>query len=154
MERGPVVKHALRTLWLGALVSVVPLGAAAAERSLVLITSTASRTASLDVIEVRKLFLGLPVMRGGAPVHPVCNVSDPQIQEAFLQYVVSMSQSAYDRRILSLVNNQGRPPAEELASVTALLARLESDPQAVSYAWSTDVAGKPRIRILRVLWQG
>jgi len=126
---------------------------AAAERALVLIASTGSAVEHLDPIEIRKLFLGIPVLRNGAPLRPVCNMTDERIQEVFLQYVVAMSQSAYDRRILSQVNNAGRARPLELRSRAAVLATIYADRQAVSYVWLADVAGNPRIRILRVLWK-
>ena len=126
---------------------------AAAERSLVLIVAADSPVEHLESIEVRKLFLGLPVLRSDAPLRPICNMSDDRIDEVFLQYVVAMSQSAYDRRILELVNTQGRPRPLELRSRDAVLAALYADRRAVSYAWLTDVAGNPRIRVLRVLWK-
>lgn len=126
---------------------------AAAERTLVLIVAADSPVEHLDPIEVRKLFLGLPVIRNEAPLRPVCNVADEQIQEVFLQYVVAMSQAAYDRRILTLVNSQGRPRPLELRSQDAVVATLYADRRAVSYAWLADVAGNARIRVLRVLWK-
>jgi hypothetical protein len=152
MERGAVVRFLRNTFVLLVLsLAVAPVGAA--ERELVLIVSSASPVEHLDPIEIRKLFLGLPVLRGGVPLRPVCNVSDERIQEVFLQYVVAMSQSAYDHRILSLVNTQGRARPLELRSREAVLATLSADRQAVSYAWLSDVAGNPHVRILRVLWK-
>ncbi len=64
-----------------------------------------------------------------------------------------MTQWAYDQRILSQVNNQGRPLPLELKSLDTVLRTLEADPLAVSFAWLKDVAGNPRLRIVRVLWQ-
>jgi hypothetical protein len=141
----------LKALALLLLVLAAPLGAA--ERSLVLIVAADSPVEHLDSIEVRKLFLGLPVLRNDDALRPVCNVSDDRIQEVFLQYVVAMTQGAYDRRILALVNTQGRPRPLELRSRDAVVAMLYADRRAVSYAWLTDVAGNPRIRVLRVLWK-
>jgi hypothetical protein len=127
--------------------------APAAQRVLVLIAASNSPADHLDPVEIRKLFLGVPVLRNSLPLRPVCNTSDGRIQEVFLQYVVAMSQSAYDRRILSLVNTQGRPRPLELRSREAVITTISADPQAVSYAWLSDVAGNPRIRVLRVLWR-
>jgi hypothetical protein len=151
MERSAVVMRRRRILGILLLMLATPLGAA--ERELVLIAGPGGAVEHLDPIEIRKLFLGLPVLRGGMPLRPVCNTSDERIQEVFLQYVVAMSQSAYDRRILSLVNTQGRVRPLELHTRDAVLATLYADRQAVSYAWLSDISGNPRIRILRVLWK-
>ena len=63
-----------------------------------------------------------------------------------------MTQWAYDQRILSQVNTQGRPLPLELESLNAVLHTLEADPLAVSFAWLKDVADNPRLRIVQVLW--
>ena len=127
--------------------------AIAGERAVVLVVSAASPVQHLDSIEVRKLFLDFPVTVEKRLLHPVGNFSDPELRDVFLQYVVAMTQSAYDRRILSQVNNQGRPLPLELESLNTVLRTLEADPQAVSFAWLKDVVGNHRLRIVRVLWQ-
>jgi hypothetical protein len=130
---------------------VVP--AIAGEREVVLVVSVASPVERLDSIQVRKLFLDFPVIVGNRSLHPVDNFSDPELRDAFLQNVVAMTQWAYDQRILSQVNNQGRPLPLELESLNSVLRTLEADPLAVSFAWLKDVVDNPRLRIVRVLWQ-
>lgn len=124
----------------------------AADRVAVLVVSTDSPLTTLEPIELRKLFLGLPVLRGGRPLRPVRNVSDEQLSQVFLQHVVAMSQTAYDRRILSQVLQQGRPRPQEIKSREQLMQALAADPLAVSYVWMKDVPPTARIRIVRVLW--
>lgn len=149
MERGTAVKRWLHLVLLLSLVAVSP---ASRARTLVLIASSDAPEQSIDVIAVRKLFLGLPVSFEGVALHPLLNVSEPTINDAFLQYIVSMSESAYDRHILSLFNTRGQPRPPQFTSVPLLLAHLESDRRAVSYAWQEDVGTNPGIKILRVLW--
>lgn len=149
MERSPVVK---RWLHLALLLSLVAVSPDSRARTLVLIASSVAPEQTLDALAMRKLFLGLPVSIDGAALHPLRNVSEPTIDDAFLQYVVSMSESAYDRHILSLFNTRGQPRPPQFSSVPMLLAHLENDPRAVSYAWKEDVVTDPRIKVLRVLW--
>jgi hypothetical protein len=126
--------------------------AIAGERAVVLVVSAASPVERLGSIEVRKLFLDFPVIVGSRSLHPVDNFSDPELRDMFLQNVVAMTQWAYDQRILSQVNTQGRPLPLELESLNAVLHTLEADPLAVSFAWLKDVADNPRLRIVQVLW--
>jgi len=127
-------------------------GAHAAERQVVLVVSATSPVQQLDPIEVQKLFLGLPVVRDDHALRPVRNVSDDQLTNIFLQYVVAMSQSAYDRRILTQVLQQGRPRPAELRTSRQLIEALAADRYAVSYMWLRDVPANPHMRVLRVLW--
>jgi hypothetical protein len=126
--------------------------ASASSQSVVLVVRADSPVADLESVAVRKLFLGVPVLVNGRPLHPIRNRSDARLDQIFLQEIAAMSQSAYDRQILIGVNRQGWLRPEEVDSQTRVLERLLSDPNAVSFMWQRDVANNPRIRVIRVLW--
>lgn len=123
-----------------------------ASQTVVLVVRWDSAVTTLDSVSVRKLFLGVPVLVNGTPLHPVRNRSDTLLDEVFLQQIVAMSQSAYDRQILIGVNRQGWLRPTELASTPRVLDALYGDPNAISFMWLRDVAHEPRIRVVRVLW--
>ena len=127
-------------------------GGHAGPDTVVLVVSSESRVENLSPIEVRKLFLGFPVLVDGALLHPLRNRSDPRLDPIFFQQIVAMSDEAYDRQILIGVNRQGRLPPVELRNRERVLQALYSDPRAVSFVWLRDVAQDPRIRVIRVLW--
>ena len=124
-----------------------------AEQTMVLIVGHDSPVTHLDVIEVRKLFLGLTVFNNGRQLRPLDNRSDDRLHQAFLQNVLAMPERAYERRLLSLALQQGAHRPEMFESTAALLNDLAGDPSAVSIAWATDVAQDTHIRVLRVLWR-
>ena len=121
-------------------------------QSVVLVVGSESSVADLDPVTVRKLFLGLPVLINGHPLHPLRNRSDQRLDPIFLQQIVAMSQSAYDRQILIGVNRQGWLRPVEVTSRPRLLESLYSDASAVSFMWLHDVERDPKIRVIRVLW--
>jgi len=118
----------------------------------VLVVRADSPVRELDSVSVRKLFLGRPVLVNGSPLHPLRNRSDALLDEIFLQQIVGLSQSSYDRQMLIGVNRQLalRPP--EYSSVAGLVSALTADPNAVSFMWLRDVGHNPNIRVIRVLW--
>jgi hypothetical protein len=124
----------------------------AADRQVVLVVSADSTVQQLEPVEVQKLFLGFPVVRDNHALRPVRNLGDDQLSNVFLQYVVAMSQSAYDRRILTQVLQQGRSRPLELKTSAQVIQVLAADRFAVSYMWLRDVPTTPRLRVLRVLW--
>lgn len=124
----------------------------AGQQTVVLVVRADSTVSDLDSIAVRKLFLGFPVLISGNPLHPVRNRSDEQLDEIFLQQIVAMSQSAYDRQVLVGLNRQGSIRPVEVTSTTRALQDLYDDPSAVSFMWLRDVAHNPRVRVIRVLW--
>ena len=75
---------------------------------LVLIVSADSKVEQLDSLEVRKLFLGLTVTYNGDRLRPVLDEADARVKEIFLQNIVSMSDTTYDRSLLRLALIQGQ----------------------------------------------
>jgi hypothetical protein len=123
-----------------------------AAEELVLIVSARSNVDQLDSPLVRRLFLGLTVTQHGNRLRPVLNEADPEIKELFLQNIVSMSDSTYDRYVLRLALAQGRTQPTVYRNNAELINAVAADPAVVGYVWARDVAHDPRVRILRVAW--
>lgn len=150
MELRAAVKRLPALLATLLLLGAVP--AHAGDRSMVLIVSADSPVTHLDAIDVRKLFLGLSVIRNDLSLRALDNRSDDRLRQAFLQNVVAMPEAAYEKRVLAIMLQQGAHRPQPFATTPALLAAVAADPAAVSVAWSTDVAQDRRLRVLRVLW--
>ncbi len=150
MERGNSVSKIAAAAVLVALLAAS--GTASAADQLVLIVSADSKVEQLDSLEVRKLFLGLTVIHNGDRLRPVLDEADPRVKEIFLQNIVSMSDSTYDRSVLRLALIQGQIKPIAYKDIDLLIKAVIADPTAVSYTWAKDVAHDPRIKILRVLW--
>jgi hypothetical protein len=134
---------------------VLLLGAALpafAGEQLVLIVAADSKIDQLDSSLVRKLFLGLTVTQQGSRLRPVLNEADAQIKELFLQNIVSMSDSTYDRYVLRLALLQGRTQPMVYTSTAQLINAVAADPAVVGYVWARDIAHVTRVRVLRVVW--
>ena len=121
-----------------------------ASQSVVLVVRADSPVTELDSVTVRKLFLGLPVLVNGTPLRPLRNRSEPFLDEIFLQHIVAMSQSSYDRQMLIGVNRQLSLRPVEFTREADLEAALRADPNAVSFMWRQDVGNS--LRVIRVLW--
>lgn len=119
----------------------------------VLVASVASTIESLDAVDLRRLFLGIPVLRGAVSYHALRNGSDERLRQIFLQNLVSMSESNYERRLLALALEQGRASPPVYADQGRLLAAVAADPGAISYAWESAVLRDGRYKILRVIWE-
>ena len=142
----------MRRLLLIALLLCLVAPARPASQEVVLVVRADSPVTDLDSVSVRKLFLGLPVLVNGTPLHPLRNRSDPLLDEIFLQQVVAMSQSSYDRQMLIGVNRQLSLRPTEYTHVAEVSAALSADPYAVSFMWNRDVGHNSRLRVIRVLW--
>jgi hypothetical protein len=150
VERGNSVSKIAAAAVLATLLAAS--GTVSAADQLVLIVSADSKVEQLDSLEVRKLFLGLTVIHNGDRLRPVLDEADPRVKEIFLQNIVSMSDSTYDRSVLRLALIQGQIKPIAYKDIDLLIKAVIADPTAVSYTWAKDVAHDSRIKILRVLW--
>ncbi len=128
-------------------------GPPARERAIVLFSTDPDPDMSLATLELRKLYLGFTVRHDGHPLRPVRNRTDATLDAVFLQYVVAMSEEIYQRRLLELSLQQGRPRPIEVTSLDAL-ARAMAAPHGISFAWEADLARIPGAQASRVLWRG
>lgn len=125
---------------------------ASAPQSVVLIVRADSPVADLDSMTVRKLFLGLPVLVNGRPLHPVRNRADARLDQVFLQEIVAMSRTAYDRQTLTGLNRQGWLRPVEVESDEEALDKVRADANAVTFIWQRDLPTHMQVRVIRVLW--
>jgi hypothetical protein len=146
--RRSLIKIVARTLLVLLLGAAIP---AVAGEELVLIVGARS-TIELDSPLVRRLFLGLTVTQHGNRLRPVLNEADAQIKELFLQNIVSMSESTYDRYVLRLALLQGATQPAVYRNAAQLIDVVAADPLVVSYVWARNIAHDPRVRVLRVVW--
>ena len=135
------------------LLSLVTSVSWSADRSVVLAVASNSPIATLDAHDVRLLFLGHTVRVDGRTLIPIRNLTERTIDDVFLQSVVAMSATRYDRYTLRLALQQGRPRPLEITSAMSLMRNLEANPLAVTYMWESDLRVNPRLRVLRVLWR-
>lgn len=153
MERGLAMRFTRRSV-LGMMLASAAhaAGPPARERAIVLFSTEADPDLSLATLELRKLYLGFTVRHDGHLLRPIRNRSDETLDAVFLQYVVSMSEEIYERRLLELSLQQGRPRPIEVNSLDALV-RAMAAPHGVSFAWHSDLARIPGAHLIRVLWR-
>ena len=123
------------------------------DRSIVLFTTEPDPDMSLATLDLRKLYLGFTVRHEGHQLRPIRNRCDETLDAVFLQYVMAMSEEIYERRLLELSLQQGRPRPIEVTSLDELIRAMAVAPHSVSFAWSTDLARIPGAHPIRVLWR-
>ena len=126
----------------------------AASERLVLVAGAQSTLPPLSLVEVRKLFLGKPLIKEGMRIEALRNTSDELLQEVFLQKVIFMSERAYERQLLSNVFREGGQRPSAYKELKSLVAELQTRPAALSYMWAGTAQATPGIKIIGELWTG
>jgi len=123
-------------------------------RRLVLVTDASSGITSLSNSETRRLFLGFPVVKGGHSLEAAINRSDPFLYQVFLQRVVYMSSSVYERHLLTNVIQLGGQRPQAYTDARALISVLRESPGTVSMLWESDAKANGNLIILGEVWHG
>jgi len=130
------------------------LAASGDNRHLVLVTDAATGITSLSTSEIHKLFLGLPVEKGGQSLEAAINHSDPFLYEIFLQKIVYMSSISYDRHLLSNVIQLGGQRPQTYNNTQSLITALKERPGTISVLWDSDVNRTSGLTIIGEVWRG
>lgn len=134
-------------LGLVAALAVAPM-AFAGDARVVIVAGAQSTIRSIAPADVRRMFLGLPIVVDGAEVAPLCNLADTRTHEVFLQKVLFMSAQAYERRMLGKVYREGGSRLREFESSDALLQALLANPRGVTYMLHDAAVATPGVRIV------
>lgn len=121
------------------------------QHTIVLVCSQGSNIASLSPIDIRKLFLGVPVMVDGKPLMPIQNNTDALLTEVFLQKIIFMSEQSYERQLVSRVFRLGGKRPEKYSNSIELVKKLNETPGTLTYMWSEDAID---LKSLGILWSG
>lgn len=155
MERNPTVN--IRRI-LASLCCIVclwmALGHATAgeARRMVLVTGATSYVPALTPAEVRKLFLGIVVVKDGLRIEPLINLTDPRLHQMFLQKIVFMSSYNYEHHLVTHSRQVGDPLPQEYTDPWQLISALRSRPGSVSYMWAKDAQPRMGLKIVQELW--
>lgn len=147
-------RHLLEASTLALLLLCMAQTTLAAERRMVLVCSAQFDLQPLSALEVRRLFLGVPIVKDGRTLEPLRNSTDPVLHEVFLQKIVFLSARNYEYRLISQVFRLGgeRPPT--FTTMAELINAVRTRPGAVTYMWADTALTLPGIRIVEDLWQG
>jgi len=119
----------------------------------VLVAGEKSPIENLSPLELRKVYFGIVVRFDNQIIRPFRNSSDSQLNQIFLQSVVAMTESSYERRLVLLTLKSGRPRPEKFTDQDGLVHALRECPYCISYMWRSDAERSIGIKVIKLLWQ-
>ncbi len=124
------------------------------EGTLVLVSVADLGDGQLTPNQLRRAFLGIPVLVNGENIRALRNTSDPLLNEIFLQKVVYMSEPRYKRQLVSRTFRTGQMHPPDFKVQDDLVHALKSVPGGVSVMWERDANKDPALHVIQVLWKG
>ena len=118
----------------------------------VLVAAELSPVNKTSVLEIRRLFLGLPSSSDNLIQNTIINLSDPVAYKDFLKNIMHMTDRGYRRKIVKRIFRQGGKKVNEIEDIKEIVNYLTNNPYDVSFM-TADVAKKTKgIKVIQVLW--
>lgn len=127
-----------------------PPPATAADR-LVLVSSSKATLRATPLSEVRRTFLGAVHSHEAGAVVPVRNLANARAHELFVNAVLVISVSEYDRRLTARTLQSGLPLIAVARAQKDLERLLAEIPNAVTYVFESELANLPSLRVVQTL---
>ena len=124
------------------------------QRQLVIVASDKSSISNLSQTELRRLFLGVIVIKNGIRIRPICNISSDVLYEVFLQKVIFMSARQYERHLLTRIFRHGGKKPAMYKNTKRIINELETNPNSISFMWEKNVIKTTSIKVIQPLWSG
>lgn len=130
----------------------VPAAETYPDSSVVLVASPGFPPGTLGILELRRLFLGLPVYRGREELTPLINASDKVLYQAFLQKVMFMSEANYQRQLVMRVFRRGGKRPEVFRDPRKLARALRMAPLNITFMTREQVKQLKNVEVVQPLW--
>ncbi len=102
--------------------------------------------------ELQLLFLGYPVKKDGKIIKPLINKTEEGMYLGFLQKIMFMSKTNYERKLVARVFRHGGVRPEQCETRHVLFQKLKAKPGYVTFVASTAVADRDDIQVVQRLW--
>ena len=118
----------------------------------VLVVSESSPVKKANVLEIRRIYLGLPSSADSLIKNPVINSSSQDVYKAFLKNIMHMTEKGYQRKIIKRIFRQGGEKVKEIQSISELVNYLNKNIYDVSFMSESTAKKTKGIKVVQVLW--
>ena len=118
----------------------------------VLVVSESSPVKKTNVLELRRIYLGLTSSANSLIKKTVINSSSQTVYKAFLKNIMHMTEKGYQRKIIKRIFRQGGEKVKEIKSIPELVNYLDKNIYDVSFMSESTAKKTKGIKVIQVLW--
>jgi len=118
----------------------------------VLVVWESSPVQKISVIEIRRIYLGLPSSKESLIKKPVINSSDLAVYKIFLKNIMHMTEKGYQRKIVKRIFRQGGEKVKEVKNLSELINHLKLNINDISFMDPETAKTTKGIKVVQVLW--
>ena len=118
----------------------------------VLVAAQNSQLNKISIIEVRKLYLGLPASKQSGIKQPVINTSDKQVYLSFMNNIMRMTEKSYNRKLIKRIFRQGADKIISIDNNEELVQFILDNPNNVTFMSIEKAKNAKGIKVVQPLW--
>ena len=118
----------------------------------VLVVSDKSSINKISIIEVRKLYLGLPASKVSSIHRPIINKTNNETYQSFLNKIMRMTEKSYKKKLIKRIFRQGSEKIQVESSKENLIQYLRDNPNDVTFMSGEDFKNSKGIKVIQRLW--
>ncbi|MCW9005232.1 MAG: hypothetical protein OQK70_08215 [Gammaproteobacteria bacterium] len=117
-----------------------------------LITGSSSKTTSVSLHDVRRIYLGGTAIEAVNIENPVLNKADHNTYKLFLKNVMHMTEGGYKRKVIKRIFRQGSDKIKAINDLRELDQHFKEHPNDICYISEKDHKHLINTKIIRPLW--
>jgi len=118
----------------------------------VLIAGESSPVHKVSVLEIRRIYLGLPSSPQSLIKTPLINSSNSAVYKAFLKNIMHMTEKGYQRKTVKKIFRQGARKVTNIQSTNKLVEYLKNNLNHISFMDKETADKTQGIKVVQVLW--
>ena len=118
----------------------------------VLVVWESSQVQKTSVLEIRRIYLGLPSSKESLIKKPIMNSSNLATYKIFLKNIMHMTEKGYQRKIVKRIFRQGGEKVKEVKNITELINHLKNNLNDISFMDKETAKKTKGLKVVQVLW--
>lgn len=118
----------------------------------VIVTSKNSDISSMEIKDIRRIFLGLRPINSSQGNTPIINTSNKKSYKLFLKNIMFLTERGYKRKLLKRVFRQGADEITSFDSIKDITTNLKTNPNNFTFMLKKDALTQPDLKVIQALW--
>lgn len=123
-----------------------------ADEGVVVVTSTASNISTMNIMDIRRMYLGLPPINKNMTGKAIINRTDADTYNLFLKNIMHMTEYRYKRRLVKRIFRYGTSAIKEVESLQEISSHFEKNKDDITFISTSQLEQVRDVKVILRLW--
>lgn len=125
----------------------------AAQPELVFVAASGSDVKNISILDIRRLYLGMPAAHNTNIQKVLLNRSSASIHREFLKDILHLTEAAYQRKIAKKIFRRGKGYIDSFDHKSDLVEFLLKNKNTISYMNKADAVNNTDLKVVKLIWE-